>query len=494
MGGFSVAVDVGAGSVKLLAAEFDGNAIRQLATVEFPNEAVGVLGSIYIDVFGVFEGIRKGIAGFCAELGECGRIGIDTYGNGYGILDARGRLIGMPYHYRDDRTLGTLERIEEVMPLEELYRVSGIYPVRSRVLAQLYQDVLDGSPSMKEGRTFLPFANLLTYFLSGEAVAERSIASVESLLDPVDGDWNFPLFERLSVPCGIFPRIVEGGTVAGMISPASQVGEGARRAKVMNVLCHDTESALLSAPLLDAHSFFVSLGTSIIVGARTEKPVISHAAYESHFKTVSGAFGANSLCKDFPGFWILERCREEWRKEGEDVSYQRLEALAASVERNSTYLDVCDPVFRANPAKMTGAIREYCSRTSQPVVVTIGSVVRCLYESFALQVGWCLDCLEGITGERNRTTLVAVNGGTRNGSLLQMLADATALDVEAGSPIASSIGNVLAQLYADGELSSPDDLRAVAGRSCVSRVYRARRTSKWDDALGFMRERGFLTG
>ena len=48
-------------------------------------------------------------------------VGVDSWGVDYGLVDVDGRLLGPPFHYRDDRTVGRLEELDRVVGLEPLY-------------------------------------------------------------------------------------------------------------------------------------------------------------------------------------------------------------------------------------------------------------------------------------------------------------------------------------------------------------------------------------
>ena len=49
-------------------------------------------------------------------------VGVDAWGVDYALLDARGRVLGLPFHYRDERTVGMVERAHARVPRDELYR------------------------------------------------------------------------------------------------------------------------------------------------------------------------------------------------------------------------------------------------------------------------------------------------------------------------------------------------------------------------------------
>ena len=482
------AADIGATGIKMAAAVYDGRKLRIVDTYSEPNLPKVKDGHEFADIGHMLKTIRDGL-GWLGENGRFVSLGIDTYGNGYGILDAEGKLIQEPYHYRDRRIDGIMDQVHRCFTDWQLYEQMGNYPVKTRALFHLYRDVLDCSPNIMRGERFLPLSSLLEYLITGQASVERTIASVLYLLEQDGRQWNYEVFRKLGIPEKLFGPLSEPGRPNGSITRSFAAGAGIEGVPVISVAGHDTESALMAAPGLDKTKVFVSLGTSFIFGARVKAPVVNRESFHDRFKNMRGVGGTYSLCKDFPGFWILERCMEQWRKQVPRLDYEAVCAAAEKVRDNRTFIDISDDRFRVSGDNLPETIREYCLETGQKCVEGVGDTSRCLFESYALYLKWNIRRLSRITGETYRE-LVAVNGGVRNRLLMQMFADAAGIPVVAGSPLASVGGNLLMQLYAAGEAKTLWELEQIASATWEPVVYESSHLSRWDEWLEYLEHRG----
>ena len=103
-----------------------------------------------------------------------------------------------------------------------------------------------------------------------------------------------------------------------------------------------------------------------------------------------------------------------------------------------------------------------------------------------------LERLEGLLGYRLDTVHI-VGGGTLNGLLCQLTADATGRPVIAGPVEAAALGNALVQAMALGELASLAEARALIRESFALQRYEPRPSGGWDEAyakLAEMMQRG----
>ena len=86
------AADIGATGIKMAAAVYDGRKLRIVDTYSEPNLPKVKDGHEFADIGHMLKTIRDGL-GWLGENGRFVSLGIDTYGNGYGILDERSLLL-----------------------------------------------------------------------------------------------------------------------------------------------------------------------------------------------------------------------------------------------------------------------------------------------------------------------------------------------------------------------------------------------------------------
>ena len=79
-------------------------------------------------------------------------VGVDTWGVDFGLLGRDDCLLGNPFHYRDGRTNGMMERAEEFVSREEIFRHTGLQFMQLNSLYQLLAMKLANSPLLDTPR------------------------------------------------------------------------------------------------------------------------------------------------------------------------------------------------------------------------------------------------------------------------------------------------------------------------------------------------------
>ena len=193
-------------------AVFDGEKITLEEKHRFSNDPVTVNGGMYWDVLRLFHEIKQGILK-CVNSGDrdidC--IGIDTWGVDYGLLDKDGKLLANPYHYRDTRTDGMMQKAFELVPKKDIFEETGIAFNWFNTIFQLLSEKLSDSVAMKEAKTLLFMPDLFNYFLTGEMKTEYTIASTSQLFDSTKHEWASGLFDRLGIRSDVLTNVIYPG-------------------------------------------------------------------------------------------------------------------------------------------------------------------------------------------------------------------------------------------------------------------------------------------
>lgn len=463
-----LAVDLGASSGRVILGTFDGSSIQTEEIHRFANRPVQLGGHLYWNVLSLFQEIKEGIKRACRDYGQPISLSVDTWGVDYGILDKNGQLMYSPHHYRDQRMNAWRSRLEELLPPEEQFRLTGNQPSLINTLYQLFADFRDHTDLLNSADKILMMPDMFLYFLSGTLSAEHTIWSTSGLMDAGSGEPSAEVFAKLGFPLSLIPKRVKAGTVTGTLLPhlCEELGSGPM--KIIAGASHDTASAVASVPYQNRNAAFISCGTWSLVGMETEKPVLTERSYQYGF-TNEGCFGGlNRLLKNITGLWLMQETHRVWAEAGSDLSFGDMVALAEEEEPGKAFIDPDDPLFSL-PGDMPQRIKDFCRKTGQWVPDSKGAVVRVILDSLARSYSHAVTELEEITGQ-TIDTIHMVGGGTQNRLLCQLTADFTGRKVIAGPIEASAIGNLLVQLTAIGELDF-SRIAAVAAASEALAVY-----------------------
>lgn len=478
-----LAVDLGASSGRVFLGCWDGTHLHVEELHRFANGPVDVLGHQHWDVLQLWTEIKKGLASYAGQFdGPLAGVGVDTWGVDFALLDAAGRLLGNPFHYRDPRTVGMMELAFQRMPRHQIFEQTGIQFIQLNTLYQLFSMAQTEDPQLEIADTLLMMPDLFHYWLTGRKATEFTIATTTQMFHSREGRWATELLAHLGIPTHFLPPVVPSGTVLGDIGPELMAEVGLRHpVPVIAPGSHDTASAVAAIPGLDGQSAYISSGTWSLMGVEIPEPIINNQVLSLNFTNEGGVANTTRLLTNVTGLWLLQESRRQWQREGRDYTWDELLALADHAEPFRCLVDP-DSLDFLNPGDMPGAIRAYCHRTGQPEPTSVGSVVRCCLESLALKYRWVLDALERVTG-RQLATIRIVGGGSQNRLLSQFTADACQRLVVTGPVEATALGNVLLQAIATGHLPDISAGRYAIAASSGQKNFEPGSSGAWDEAF-----------
>ena len=476
-----LALDYGASNGRAILGSFDGKKLSLEELRRFVNEPVFSFTGMQWNILSLFQECIKSLSA-CNALGEQSllSVGIDSFGCDFGLIDRNGHLIGNPYHYRDKRVDGVIERNSGLLDGKTLFEMTGNATIKYNTVYQLLAMRPSQSTLLNNAHTMLLIPDLITYLLTGEKITEYTNATTTQLMRKTRDTWHEDVLNKFDLPFAMMPYILQPGTNVGGISEKVSQNVSIGDVQVVATATHDTASAIAATPGLNENSVFLSSGTWSLIGIETEKPIVNDDVYATNFTNEGGLEQKNLLLRNTVGMWILQECMKEWRSTEKTLSYEQLIGEAQACPQFGSVIDTEYHDF-AYPGCMPEKVRAYCRRTGQHVPESKAELAHCILESMAFKYRWCFDNIECIAGRR-LDTLHIVGGGSQNVMLNQFTANALDRPVICGPAEATAAGNILVQLKSFGEVTSLAQIRQVVRDSFEIQSYMPLDTERWNEA------------
>jgi rhamnulokinase len=335
----------------------------------------------------------------------------------------------------------------------------------------------ESDPVLLAADQLLMIPDLFHHWLCGSRTTEFTNATTTQCYDTTNRMWAEDLLSRLGIARRLMPEVVPPATVLGRVGDSLRALDGAQ---VIATATHDTGAAVASVPMHGDRSAFISIGTWSLVGIESPEPIVSDAAFEANLTNEGGLGDRFRILRNVTGLWLLEECRRAWRAAGHSHTHADLLDGARSAAPFGSLIDPDDESF-AEPGDMPARIARYCAETGQDEPASVDAIVRCILESVALKQAYALELLSSVSG-REIDHLHVVGGGANNELLCSFTASASGRLVLAGPSEATTVGNIVGQAIALGELASLEEGREVVRRSFAPVEHEPRDAAKWTEA------------
>ncbi len=458
------AVDLGATSGRTIIGSLVDGKLEQEEVTRFPNHLIETGGHFYWDIYALYLEMIKGLQEVAKRGIEITSIGIDTWGVDFVLIGEDNAILRNPRAYRDPITFDAMDDyLKHVISQREVYDVTGIQFLNFNSIFQLYAMRREQNSALQHAKRILFVPDALSWMLTGNEVCEYTIASTSQLLDPRTKQLDERLLASLGLSRSKFGKMVNPGTVIGVLTDEVQRMTGLGPVPVIAVPGHDTASAVAAVPARNEKFAYLSSGTWSLMGIETKHAIISDRSYELNFTNEGGIEGTTRFLKNICGMWLYERCRKEWPEEVRQLSHPELQGSAMQVPAFQSIINPDDKLF-ANPSSMIEAIQQYCRETGQIVPNTPAEICRCIFDSLALRYRQVFRWLKEFA-DFDLDVLHVIGGGSLNKYLNQFTANALGVEVLAGPQEGTAIGNIMIQAKAAGEVGDIWDMRRIIANS-----------------------------
>ena len=483
------AVDLGATSGRTIIGSIENGQFELEEVTRFPNNLIEQGNHYYWDIYALYFEIIRGLKEVARRGMKLTSIGIDTWGVDFVFIGDDGAILRNPRAYRDPITFDAMDDyLKHVVSRREVYDVTGIQLMNFNSLFQLYAMRREQNSALQMAKKILFMPDALSWMLTGNEVCEYTIASTSQMLDPRTKQLDERLLASVGLSRSKFGKMVNPGTVIGVLTDEVQRLTGLGPVPVIAVAGHDTGSAVAAVPAKNEKFAYLSSGTWSLMGIETKDAIINDLSYERNFTNEGGVEGTTRFLKNICGMWLYERCRLEWPEEVRKLSHPELQGQAMTVEPFRSLINPDDPMFAA-PSSMIGAIQQYCRKSSQPVPETPAEICRCIFDSLALRYRqvfqWLQEFLDQPSGETERApfkldVLHIIGGGSLNKFLNQFTANSTGVTVLAGPQEGTAIGNIMLQAKAAGLVGDIWQMRQIIANSLQLVKYEPTDKQVWD--------------
>ncbi|MEH6904884.1 rhamnulokinase [Neobacillus drentensis] len=461
---YSVAVDIGASSGRLILGYLENGLLKLNEIHRFENNIVKKGDSYCWEAEKLFQEIKNGLKK-CNELGiKPNSIGIDTWAVDFVLLDENDQPLTEAVSYRDPRTDGMMEQVFEKIMKERLYLETGIQFQKFNTIYQLYSIKQNSPEILDKAKSFLMIPDYFNYLLTGKKANEYTNATSTQLVNAFTKKWDHDLLDVLGINQEMFQEIKTPKTVLGSLKE-ELVSELGFDLQVILPATHDTGSAVIAVPE-ENETIYISSGTWSLIGVENYFPICVTKALDYNFTNEGGINYQYRFLKNIMGLWMIQEVKRNYNNE---YSFAELVDMAREAKDFKAIVNVNDDRF-LKPENMIQEIMNYCVETSQSIPGTPGEVAKCVYDSLAVSYQDAVKEIEEIF-EKRFEKINVIGGGCQNEMLNQLVADVTKKEVYAGPVEATAIGNIVAQLMALDEIQDIKEARTIIKKSFEVKKY-----------------------
>ena len=474
---YFLAIDIGASSGRHILGHVEDGKIVLEEMYRFDNSQIRKDGHDCWDMAALSRAVIAGLKA-CKDAGKVpSTIGIDTWGVDFVLLDEQGLPCSDMVAYRDARTEGADALVDAAISADELYARCGIQKMLFNTIYQLAALKKEHPEQIEKAQRMLMVPEYLNFVLTGKMANEYTNATTGNLVNARSKDWDWEVIDKLGLPRRIFGKLEMPGTPLGGLTQAVQAEVGFD-AQVVLPATHDTGSAFLAVPARDDQAVYISSGTWSLLGVENAEPITTPEAKAANFTNEGGAWYRFRFLKNIMGLWMIQSIRRElngvdyvegkektatWTladyEKGKKYSFADLENAAKAASAFAGRVNANDTRF-FSPASMIAEV--LAAADVKPT--TVGELMQCVYASLADCYAKMIRNLSNLTG-KTYTSINIVGGGSKDGYLNSLTAQATGLEVFAGPTEGTAIGNLVIQFIAAGEFKDLADARAAIVRS-----------------------------
>lgn len=246
--GCLIGLDIGSGSVRAVALAVETGSL--VSSAQRPTPITRSAGKAEIDP----EALRRAVEDVLRELlallpagSTALGVAATSVGETAGAVDRDGNVLAPVIWWQDARSDGQVARLVEALGVDRLDSLVGHPPDPTWGIGRLMW-LRENQPQVYDRTAaWLPIADLVTLWLTGEAVTSPSLASRTMAWDQGKGCWSEAVADAAGVDLARLPQVVSSGTVAGRVTSEAAERTGLPAGLPVSVAGHDRQCGAFAA-------------------------------------------------------------------------------------------------------------------------------------------------------------------------------------------------------------------------------------------------------
>jgi xylulokinase len=288
-------LDVSTTATKAILVDGSG-AVRGIGTAEYGYETPRPLWSEQDPVLwwtATGTAVRSALAA-AGTVGDAVRaIGLTGQMHGAVLLDAADRPLRPAILWNDQRTAAECEAIRDAVGAERLVAITGNDAITGLTAPKLLWVRAHEPDVWSRMATVLLPKDYVRLRLTGIHALDKADGSGTGLFDLASRDWSAAVLAALDLDPGRFPPTFEGPEVTGTLTAAAAAATGLRAGTPVVAGGGDQAANAVGVGAIDPGVVALSLGTSGVVFAATDRPIVEPRGR------------VHAFCHALPGRWHL---------------------------------------------------------------------------------------------------------------------------------------------------------------------------------------------
>lgn len=239
------------------------------------------------------ESIRQVIPKTSVDATAVKGIGLTGQMHGLVLLDEKGEVLRPAILWNDQRTGTQCDAMRFKLGRENLIQITGNDALTGFTAPKILW-VQEHEPEIwKRARHILLPKDYVRYKLTGEFASDRADGAGTILFDLAKRDWSPEVLAALDIPAEYLPKTYEGTDITGTLSPAVAAELGLSSGIPVFGGGGDQAASAVGTGAVRSGVVSLSLGTSGVVFATTDRPIIEPEGR------------LHAFCHSVPGKWHL---------------------------------------------------------------------------------------------------------------------------------------------------------------------------------------------